>query len=716
MVAKNSSQNHFNLCKRFACGNKDNDNKLASNEQHCRWIANGEIVVIQGIKIVKGLIYIGDYFKLDENNRNKISDNSITLTPVINDKLGVSKVKSDLIPFDSYSTMTSYMRFLYLKWLAGEIQTKDVCFDYIVLYLSGIEYKLFFDKATSNEERITIIKEVILLENETKERQDYYEIEYDIHKIINDSICSFFYSKIDILPFKLSISELGDNYAERLLEDKLENNNFINGEKAYELANLLIDFWKELPLKYMTEIKEHFISIFDKTYGKITIIKNCPYPRCHSNLSNDNCSLFQKIEYGYDSSIMFYSTFSKCEILSAIKITHWQISRDFANNIKVNMCSGESLMSLMFLPDYIDTSKNEKIIKIRMKLYKKMSNNDFYCISVNELLHDLEYIRKDEKSLHKEYVTIIINSLQRWGYGIAPNYKYDNKRFTFGDQCVIYNIPQNIEIKNNEINAILIIFVKFASAIILSDTIKQNDDAYVYNVICKLEENDFNRKHIMAVFKWLLISKAKFDTRISKIIEVSFKDKIDQKIMIVNDLLGLSCIEGAVNSKRIETAKKKLPLFGLDVSDIHTRIHHLITGEADSFATIENENGSEQFSISKDKEHEFKIDEEKLNKITNDTAKSQNLLHEIFDEDESANDEDMLPTNNNQNLELLKILLSKELWNRKDVDKLCSEQGLILGAALEWINDYSFEKIGDAVIEDDGDTIEVNTDYKNQLI
>jgi hypothetical protein len=40
----------------------------------------------------------------------------------------------------------------------------------------------------------------------------------------------------------------------------------------------------------------------------------------------------------------------------------------------------------------------------------------------------------------------------------------------------------------------------------------------------------------------------------------------------------------------------------------------------------------------------------------------------------------------------------------------------MIGSVLEQINDFSYTKIEDAVIEDDGDTIYVMTEYKDKLI
>ena len=46
----------------------------------------------------------------------------------------------------------------------------------------------------------------------------------------------------------------------------------------------------------------------------------------------------------------------------------------------------------------------------------------------------------------------------------------------------------------------------------------------------------------------------------------------------------------------------------------------------------------------------------------------------------------------------------------------CKEFNVITGSILEQINDYAYDKVDDAVIEDDDDIIYVNIDYKDQLV
>ena len=93
---------------------------------------------------------------------------------------------------------------------------------------------------------------------------------------------------------------------------------------------------------------------------------------------------------------------------------------------------------------------------------------------------------------------------------------------------------------------------------------------------------------------------------------------------------------------------------------------------------------------------------------------AQELLSDIFDENNEGTDS--ASQKNNVLLDILKTLLTKESWTRKDVEILCQKHHLMIGFALEQINDYSYSKIEDAVIEDDGDTIYVMTEYKDKLI
>jgi hypothetical protein len=170
-------------------------------------------------------------------------------------------------------------------------------------------------------------------------------------------------------------------------------------------------------------------------------------------------------------------------------------------------------------------------------------------------------------------------------------------------------------------------------------------------------------------------------------------------------------------SKREEKLKDILPLFGIESQAIHTLIHRSLISSDEEFATIEKVTNTSEFTIDKvstANRNGFTLSGERLAEIEEQTKQAQDLLSDIFEDDG-----DSIKSTAHENkvfLVILKILLSKELWKREEVESLCKEHHLMIGSVLEQINDFSYTKIEDAVIEDDGDTIYVMTEYKDKLI
>lgn len=108
------------------------------------------------------------------------------------------------------------------------------------------------------------------------------------------------------------------------------------------------------------------------------------------------------------------------------------------------------------------------------------------------------------------------------------------------------------------------------------------------------------------------------------------------------------------------------------------------------------------------------LNTKKLDIYKQETEKSQALLTDIFVDIEELKPE--IKSNTDSLNEMLILLFTKEIWNKDDLDSICKSKGLILGAVLEEINDYSYSKIDNAVIEDNGDEIFVVLDYKNELL
>ena len=111
------------------------------------------------------------------------------------------------------------------------------------------------------------------------------------------------------------------------------------------------------------------------------------------------------------------------------------------------------------------------------------------------------------------------------------------------------------------------------------------------------------------------------------------------------------------------------------------------------------------------------MNSEKLHIFEQQTKNAQELLSEIFsDEDIPISQNTMDNTMTDKWKGVLTLLLSKEKWERGEIENKCQEMGLMLGAVLEQINEFAYDKVDDVVVEDDGEYLYVALNYKENLI
>lgn len=138
----------------------------------------------------------------------------------------------------------------------------------------------------------------------------------------------------------------------------------------------------------------------------------------------------------------------------------------------------------------------------------------------------------------------------------------------------------------------------------------------------------------------------------------------------------------------------------------------------DEFTTIEAEQLTKNCDVEQipqESKTYIEIDKQKLESIKRETAKAQTILSEIYAEDVNNEDDFKIVKENNQILSILKSLFEKEKWLYSEVEKICKRHNVMIGSAVEQINDYAFYIVGDSVVEDDGEYINVMTEYKDNL-
>ena len=315
------------------------------------------------------------------------------------------------------------------------------------------------------------------------------------------------------------------------------------------------------------------------------------------------------------------------------------------------------------------------------------------------------------QTLHKRHLDNLITGLQKCGYGIMPNYQHGNKRLDYNEPCVLYRQPKNFIYKTTPVVHQAEIFLKLLSILMNGQQLKSDDLEYVRRCIDELAAPKEFQGYLNAYILWLVQRKQPYDKKT--------KDEVaelpgESKRKFVNLLTEAVSINGNIDNDRMEALKKILPTLDTDSASVHSLVHQSLTD--DGFATIETKVGVTEYTIrqpDQKKPSAFILDEKKLGELKLQTEIAQGLLSDIFIEEEVDKTTDMKA--DNAVIETLRQLLEKEIWQKSEVLGLLGS-GVMLGNILEQINDYAYTIVEDIVVEEDGDTIYVTTEYKEQLI
>ena len=126
-----------------------------------RWIAAGESVGVQGIRIDGGLIYVGSVGRASPYERDRRDAHIID--PAAPVDVRTADVAGQTISYwPSYSDLTPSARRAYLQWLAGGRRDSGFDIGHVFLFFYGLEFRLFGEGAWQDAHAIVTEVEALL--------------------------------------------------------------------------------------------------------------------------------------------------------------------------------------------------------------------------------------------------------------------------------------------------------------------------------------------------------------------------------------------------------------------------------------------------------------------------------------------------------------------------------------------------------------------------
>jgi hypothetical protein len=192
-----------------------------------------------------------------------------------------------------------------------------------------------------------------------------------------------------------------------------------------------------------------------------------------------------------------------------------------------------------------------------------------------------------------------------------------------------------------------------------------------------------------------------------------------EKAAVSRILVGVAMADGKIDPEEIKQLEKLYTLLGLDKA--------LVTGDIHGMSSSKSgvRPASPQSETTSPASSSFQLNESILAIHESETKDVQSMLGAIFVEDEPVDESDDSSTDSTvveeetgidkSHYALFESLIRKDKWTREEVEALCRDSGLMVSGALETINDWSFDKVDAAVLEEDGDAIYVDQEIVEEI-
>ncbi|MCP4486563.1 MAG: ATPase [Gammaproteobacteria bacterium] len=686
------------------------DEEKSKNKTQGKWIKSGESITIKGQAFSSGNFYFG----------GKLSslDGYGTEASLVDDSLKVENKPSSfedesLGYWPKFISLTPKGRGAFLSWLSGDRSDPETPLGYVFIYFYGLERRIAVDsihRAVDDPEFESLFDEILRLKDIYGSSRSFSN--YSIRLL--EFMCL-------LRPHVVSHPELEKSPQRDSLLFKHRLAITVSEEKPVpvELALAWIRFYPDYNLKKPArrcsyEFSQMFTHIYIKKYGDGIVVKpnktrlKIEYHPASSSLRG--ISFPQKDDLPDPSNLK-----DPTSKLIAIADECTAELDAYSRYLAKPDTSRTDIEAVLLLPDELDDLGST----LGLGKFKKWIDD---AISSKNGLVNVEEFWTYTKSplpakINKKEAELIQLLAQKAGYGIAPDTRYHHAKASADGKLVLFPEGHGKYFEPskefNEMGMALRLGAMVA-------TIDSHVDQSEKKLLIQLIDHDTNlspteKRSLQAYLVWRLNTPSNvtgLKARVGMLGET-------KKAAVSRILVGVAMADGKIDPKEIKQIEKLYTLLGLDKALVTGDIHGMSSSKTGVRPVSPQSEAISPASTS------FHLDESILAIHESETKDVQSMLGAIFVEDEPAGESDDSATDSTaveeetgidkQHYALFESLIRKDKWTREEVDALCRDSGLMASGALETINDWSFDKVNAAVLEEDGDAIYVDQETVEEI-
>ncbi|MBE0472303.1 MAG: TerB N-terminal domain-containing protein [Methyloprofundus sp.] len=713
-----STKNEIRL--RVATSNRDDElatfsisygyeEEKSKNKTPGKWVKYGESITIMGQVFNGGNFYFG----------GKLSslDGYTTEASLVDDSLKIeispSSYEGESLGYwPKFISLKPKERGAFLSWLSGNRNDPDTPLGYVFIYFYGLERRITVDsikQAVDDDEFKSLFDEVLRLKGiygASRSFSNYATRLLEIMCLLRPHIVSNpALEKIpqrDSLLFKYRLSTT--------VNDKKP----IPAELALDWIRFFPDYNLKKPARRCGyEFSQMFIRLYSKKYGDGIVVKpNKTRLRIEYHPASSSLRGISLPQQDLPDPSNLKGPVNK---LIAIAEECTAELDAYSRYLAKPDASQTDIEAVLLLPDEISDLGDA----LGLGEFKKWADD---AISIKKGLVDVEEFWSYTKTplpskINKKEADLIQSLAQKAGYGIAPDTRYHHTKTSVDGKLVLFPEGHGKYFEPSKAYSEMGMVLRLGAMVA---TIDSHVDQAELNFLVQLIDHDTNlspteKQSLHAYLVWRLNTPSNI---------IGLKSRIEalgktEKKAVSRILVGVAMADGKIDPEEIKQLEKLYTLLGLDKT--------LVTGDIHGISSSKDglRRSSSQSETTSSPPTSFQLDESILAIHESETKDVQGMLASIFVEDEPIIEYDDSTTGSTNTEEevgidkqhyiLFEGLIRKDKWTREEVEKLCRDLGLMVSGALETINDWSFDKVDAAVLEEDGDAIYVDQEIVEEI-
>jgi len=669
------------------------------------FIPAGKPIMVGTYTIPNGLIY----FVPQKPSRSGYGEDNeaSAIYPALPIGAGVDWEARSFSYWPSYSQIPPDARNTYLKWLADGAKDSTVGVGYVFIYFYGLERRLVLDcqdKKISERDRNAVIAEVLRLKGIYGERSgsfrgyssrllEWMNMDEAIQKIEEGK--------------NISVDETIENDALAALKisGAMKEKGFLGAEDTLLWFR---NYHPGVGRKYLIRsnfeiVLKGFKPIFDKTYPDgLKPIQSKSFLELIYHAAAMGLHTTRRLEKWPDPQ-RAYDTRTLLPLLKSLN----ELLDQLAPHIRWFQSDDGSTSPVEVIakrPRFLwpDTTKvfAEKMTELAKKSIEP--NKKYGCVSVKTAmslvgLKNEKFTKRDQKML--------LEAFRNLGFFADPDPDVFDVTFTSEDMIALSEkeLPE-IKLTNDFKTAILTLKLCAAASWADGKVSQQESEFLETRLLGSLKISDDQKDRLSLYLFWLLF----YDHHLNNFKRMVGKLSKPKKRDVASLMIAIVAIDGTVSPKEVEFLEKAYKAFDLDKDSLYSDLHSY---QADDSEVVKNSNES------------VKINQRKVQKKIEESAAVSSILADVFKDDSDSKEEveDIQPVGKKVSVEprlarLIKSLLSKDVWLKEEAEILMKKEGFLMNGAIERINEWAFEELGDALLEDEDGNIIISKSLKSEAL